>query len=138
MEANLDLAPDSKLSAERVSDPDAGMGESSEQAMFAIPTENMSWLTSGRSPVRLPRDFPMTVFSSDARKAMANATLMRVAMSLKLKSGSVGEKLSSWNDWKHAKSKCPVVFFNINVMIEEIARQSAKFGSIGSLLIRLR
>lgn len=138
MDANLDLAPDSKLSAERVREPDAGMGVRNEQAMLAMPTENMSWLTSGRSPVRLPRDLPITVFSREARKAMANATLMRVDMSLKLKSGILGEKFSSWKGEKQSRLKLFVEFFSMSAMMDEMVRESAKFGSMGSFFMRMR
>ena len=95
MDENLDLAPDSEFNAERVSEPDAGIGARREQAMLAIPTENISWLTSGRSPVRLPSDFDMTVFSNDARNAIANAMLSNTEMSWKLKLGRLTRKLSS-------------------------------------------
>ncbi len=136
MDENLDLAFDSKFRADRVSEPDAGMGARSEQAMLAMPTENMSWLTSGLSPVLLPRDLPMTVFSSEARNAMANATLMRAAMSLNLNSGRAGEKLSIWNDWKHSRLKLPVVVLRVRAMMDDMVRQRAKLGSMGSFLMR--
>ncbi len=114
------------------------MGARSEQAMLAMPTENMSWFTSGRSPVRLPRDLPMTVFSREARNAMAKATLVSVAMSLKLKSGRLGLKVSSWKDWKQSRLKWPVVLLIMRAMVDEMARQRAKFGSIGSFFMSIR
>lgn len=138
MEENLDLAPDSKLRAERVSEPEAGMGVRNEQAMLDMPRANMSWLTSGRSPVRLPRDFPMTVFSSEARKAMAKATPVRVAMSLKLKSGRLTLKLSSWKGLKQSRVKLAVVVLRVNAMMDEAARQRAKLGKMGSFFMRAR
>ena len=51
------------------------------QAILAIPTESISWLISARCPVREAIDFDITVFSSEARKAMARATLIRVEIS---------------------------------------------------------
>jgi len=44
-------APEAKLSAERVSEPDAGMPPAMALARFAMPTANMSWLRSGWSPL---------------------------------------------------------------------------------------
>ena len=51
MEENRDLAPELKLRADRVSEPEAAMGVIKDAAMFAKPTESMSWFTSVRSPV---------------------------------------------------------------------------------------
>ncbi len=87
-------APELKLSEERNSDPEAGMPPAMAEATFATPTANTSWFTSARSPEREAMVFAISVFSRQARKAMASATPSKAAMSskipLRVRSGKLG------------------------------------------------
>ena len=49
-----------------------------------MPTANMSWFTSGRSPVFEARVFAIKVFSNEARNARAKAMLSSDEMSEKI------------------------------------------------------
>ena len=95
-------APESWLSIERVSDPEAGMPPPMALARLAMPTLNMSWFTSARSPVREASVLAISVFSNEARKAIASATPSSPERSSKMPSrqmvGSRGAKSPKPND----------------------------------------
>ena len=136
MEAKRVRALEAELRAERVSEPEAGMPEKTPVARFAMPTENMSWLMSGRSPVREARDFDMTVFSNEARKAMAKATAVSKEICSKrsdsgLEQGSRGRRSESEKGANMAMSPKPRLGANLMraaQITERATRVMAKFG----------